>query len=265
MTQHDSNRDVYLDGFADNSGGDEPRSPFRQRGFMLAAGLAGLLLVLGIVVTVLSLTGADEPTTGSTDPATDATSSPPSTTGDNPAASRCGLPGLDTSGTLDEAPKGVTWQLVGSKAVPSSENAGPGVVDESGLRYCFAHTREGAVLMAANALGWSGIDQGQILEHSVASGPGYDSALEDWQNGESSTGGDDESRVQIRGFVLPAYSEDTALVELAMELETGQLVNASLELVWERNDWRLRLAPDGTPWRLKNMTDLAGYVPWRGV
>jgi hypothetical protein len=265
---HDNSRgDVYVDGFADDAETEPPRNPFRQRGFMLATVLVALVVVLGVVVTALSLTDKDDPPSPSGQPDVDATASASPTANGDPSASRCGLPGYETSGALDEPPSDVTWQLVGTVAVPASTSAGPGETgDDAALRYCYSHTPEGAVLMAANTTTWGQVDDGRaILEVSVAAGPGHEVALTEWGSGSSGSGDDAEYRGQIAGFDLAAYTGEAAVVDLALELESGQLVSAKIELAWEQNDWRLRLTPDGRAFQTELLPNLSGYVPWRGV
>jgi hypothetical protein len=236
--------------------------PFRQRGFLASAVVLAVLLVLGVVVTVLTIVGGDDVRARTIDVTPSPTSSESST---DPDASRCDLPGLEKSGTLSKPPEDVTWELVGTTALPASEEAGPGVVEDSGLRYCYAHTPEGALLMAANAFGWEHSDPESVVANSVASGPGKDAALAELEAGTAGGDGEDSFIFQIRGFRLLAYTDRAALVDIAVEASAGQFVSAPLELAWEGGDWRVRLTPDGSPFNGKPLPDLTGYVPWAGA
>lgn len=240
---------------------EDPR-PFRQRGFVASAAVLAVLVVLGVVITVVTIVDDDSP--AAREPASPSSSAQPSETSTDPEASRCGLPGLEKSGTLSAPPKDVTWDLVGTIALPSTEEAGPGEVEDSGLRYCYAHTAEGALLMAANVFGWEESDPESVIANSVATGPGKDAALAELESGAANDS-DDAFVFQIRGFRLMAYTAQSALVDIAVEATTGQFVSAQLELVWEDSDWRVRLTPDGSPFNGKPLPDLTGYVGWVGA
>jgi hypothetical protein len=245
--------------------------PLRQRKFLTAAVVIAAVVVLGVLVTAMSLLGGDDPeaTTGATDGSATPATPPAAEEGDRDA-SLCGLEGRESNGSLGAPPEDVTWQLVDTFALPSSAADGPGETDESGVRYCYARTREGAVLMAASILAWSALDGDEvaaaILEHSIASGPGYDVIAEEVEKGEALTGdGRDENRLQIAGFQLVSYTADAAVVDVVVKAATGQLASTPVELAWERGDWRVRPAPDGTLIRPQPVPDLTGYVAWAGV
>lgn len=242
---------------------EDPR-PFRQRGFVASAAVLAVLVVLGVVITVVTLVDDDSP--AAREPGSPSFSAEPSETSTDPDASRCGLPGLEKSGTLSAPPKNVTWELVGTVALPSTEEAGPGEVEDSGLRYCYAHTPEGALLMAANTFAWDEADPAAVVANSIASGPGKaaaEAALEDGTAGGSDTGSD--QLLQIRGFRLLAYNGSSAMVDIVVQASPGQFVSLALELVWEGGDWRLRLSPDGSLFNGKAVPDLTGYIPWAGA
>jgi hypothetical protein len=234
---------------------------FRQRGFIASAAVLAVLVVLGVVVTLLTVFDGDASTPT---PAAPSSSSDPTKTPTDPAASRCGLEGLDKSGTLSQPPDDVTWELVGTIAIPASEDAGPGVIEDSGLRYCYAHTPEGALLMAANTLTWSEVGSDEILANSVASGPGREAAEAEWNDAADNPEGN-ERRFQITAFKLSAYTDEAAMVDLVIQSGEGQLVSMPMELAWENGDWRLRLTPDGSLFNGKALPDLTGYVLWSGA
>ena len=188
---------------------------------------------------------------------------------DDPAASVCGLPGHDTSGTLTTPPKGATWDLAGQVAVPKSKAAGPGKINtKTGVRYCYAHTREGAVTAAANVYSWSVAlkrDPTGLIERNVATGPGYDAAMNQAQAGDAAGDSTSDVLIQIRGFELKAYSDTSALVSIALQSQNGGLVQQPVELSWEKGDWRFRFQPDGTPTAPERLDSLGAYVPWAGA
>lgn len=202
----------------------------------------------------------------STAPAAMPSATSPGPASKDPDASLCGLKG-DASTSLAQAPADVTWTLAGTAAVPDSKSAGPGVVTKRGVRYCFAHSPEGALLAAANVYSWGAAhaaDPTGPVQHNVAAGPGYAQAL-----AAVKAAGPDAatmtSTVQIRGFRMTAYTPDDALVDLAFQVDMGGYVHQQLELVWERGDWRLRLAPDGSMATPEGLDDLTSYTTWMGA
>ncbi len=231
----------------------------------------GVLLVAMAVFVILDALGGDDDRIGADTAQTPgATASrAASTTADANVGSVCGLGGHDRSGPLVEPPEGVTWTLVGRMAIPASDVSGPGVVDgRTGVRYCYARTRAGALLAAAGFHSWSEVParhQVTVVEHGVASGPGNDIARQAAQDLPSEPAGEGRGEpVQIRGFQLLAYTDDAALVDLAFQRGSG-FTHHQLELVWEGGDWRVRLRPDGTVPGAEAIPDLTGYVPWMGA
>jgi hypothetical protein len=242
----------------------EKSSPWTRPGVIAAAGFLALILVLGIVLTAIGVFDDDKTNGDATPGPTSSASSTPT----NPAASICGLPGHETSGALGTAPRSTTWELVGSVAVPSSRTSGPGKVEDSGLRYCYAHTKEGAVFAAANFYSWgeaSRTDAAGVIEHGVASGPGFEAALEQAKNAAPAASDSPSTPVQIRGFRLISYSDSTALVDVAFEISGSGFSHHQLELAWDRGDWRVRVLPDGSLPSGSGLPDLTGYVPWAGA
>ena len=239
-----------------------------RKGLIGAGIVLAILLAMGVFVAVMTFVGDDEPDdpTPTTTPTTKPTPSDTTSSAADPEASICGLEGHQTKGGLDTAPS-ADWELIGKSAIPSSDTAGPGVTEDSGVRYCFAHTAEGAVMAGANFYSWgeaSRNDPTGVVEHGVASGPGYDAALEQASAGPDAPA--EDRFVQIRGFRVVTYTEDVALIDYAFEIGAQQgYAHHQLELSWERGDWRLRVGPDGSVSPGGPLPDLVGYVPWSGA
>ncbi|GGO94028.1 hypothetical protein GCM10011584_34090 [Nocardioides phosphati] len=238
----------------------EKPSPWTRPSFIAAAGLLALIVVVGIVLSAIGVFGDDKAKDAAPAPTSSTTSTP-----SDPDASVCGLEGHETSGALGTAPKDVKWELVGRVALPSSKTAGPGRVEESGLRYCYARTKEGAVLAAANVYSWPAVtDDEGIVEHAVASGPGKTAVANSTRDGDADEG--EGVSVQIRGFRLLSYSDTSAMVDFAFQnATTNSYVHASMEMAWEDGDWRVVLNPDGSFNPGSALPDLTGYVPWSGA
>lgn len=236
-----------------------PNSPFRRKGFIAAAVVVGIIFLAAIIVLVTTFLGSPKDETPST---TAPTSSPNSSSSPDPAEdpSVCGLKAFETDDTLNGAPD-VEWELVGTVAAPSSESAGPGSIDK-GFRTCYAHTAEGALVMASNFLAMgSDATLGDRLLELVAPGPGRDALASELGNSSSSS-----TRAQIAGFAIGAYSEDAATVDLAMNYSDGTLISIPLKLLWVEGDWKVELTAAGEyPLAPVQLDNLGGYTPWSGA
>lgn len=243
----------------------EQRSSRSWLWLFIAAGVLAVIVAMGIFVSIATITDDDNPTANPKP--TEPVSTAPTTPAD-PDKSICGLPGHKLDGTLNQPPENVTWNLVGAFAAPASRTAGPGTIEKSGLRYCYAHTPEGALLAAANVYTWgqtSRTDRIGVIEHGVASGPGYDAAI---AQAKADTGETSEPTlmVQIRGFRLLSYSGTSALVDLAFQGgPSGGLAHHQVELIWERGDWRVQLRSDGSAADGGRLPDLTNFTPWAGA
>lgn len=236
----------------------DSRSPFRSRGFILAAIVVGAIALAAIVVLVTSLLGGGN---DNADPTPAPTTSPTADAGDSDP-SVCGLEGFEETSSLTAAPDN-DWELVGTMAAPTDPTgAGPGEVDSAGFRSCFAHTAEGALYAAVNFVA-TGTDAtiGPRLIELVAPGPGRD-ALE----GQPSGGSASNLRAQIAGYKVSAYSTETATIDLALNYSSGELVSVPLKLVWAEGDWKVEMTATGElPLAPAQLQNLGGYTPWSGA
>lgn len=228
----------------------EEKSP---RWKLLAAALVvGVVVAMGVILSVRGFTGDDADST------TAAPSSAPTDTND----SVCGLPGNENSGSLSAAPT-ATWTLIADFAVPATK-AGPGVVQEDGLRHCYAHTPEGVVLAAAN---FAGMDRdptrtAQVADKLIAPGPGREIRRQASEETTATTT-PDPLRLQIAGVQVITYSGSASTVDLLMRGTDGKYVAQQFEMVWAEGDWRLAISDDG---QLKSeprsVPDATGHLPW---
>ncbi len=240
------------------------QSPWSGRGFIAAAVVLGVIVALGMAIVVSNLVGGGpgDPPTAAENGAVD----PGQQTSSVDSDSVCGLTDIALTGTVDQPPA-AEWTLLGTIAVPAADGVGPGVVNDDGFRYCFAHTPEGSLFMAANAAGMGARPQleRQFVEHFVAEGPGRTAALGDvgTHTGSGDTAG---VRVQIAGFRILSYDGDRASVDLAFRVSTGATMVQALDLVWRNGDWRIEVAPDGELQSdMAQVPDLSGYTPWGGA
>jgi hypothetical protein len=256
------------------------QSPFTRPGFVMAAVLIAIIVILGLVLAIVSATRDDDAPTGtaSTSPTEEASSSEPepTTTAAPPVLTKpaylstCGLEGFEPTGTVTAAPE-VEWALLGTTALPSSATAGPGTVRDDGLRACFQHTPEGALLAASNYYAMATTDDtlALLVEENVKEGPGREALLtllaqEEAAGASDSTGA--QVRSQLQGFKILYYDGGTATVDLAFLGSNGVLAAQAYQLEWLNGDWKMVVRDTGEPpTSMTVLTSLAGYVVWSGV
>lgn len=236
----------------------ERPSPFTRPGFIAAAVLIAVVVVLGIILLIVNLSG------GQADPGPSATgqaTSEPTATLDTEAASVCGLGGVELTGTVSVAPD-ASWAYDGTTAYPTSPAYGPGATDPAGFRYCFQHSPTGALFAAANAVS-AGADPESALawtSYFLAPGEFRDEILAESDSPEGGSG----SRAAIVGFRVLEYDGDSALIDLAVSTSTTDgtgVISGVYPLVWSGGDWKLDTdTPD--PLDVATIPNVAGYTAW---
>ncbi|TLM80885.1 hypothetical protein [Pseudarthrobacter sp. NamE5] len=235
-------------------------NPFTKPGFIIAAALVVALIAATVIIFLLPKgQGNAQPaeTSGS------ATVSPSASAAVN--KSICGLP-ASSDVALGSAPSS-KWELVGRMAAPTDPNTiGPGVTAENGFRSCFAQSPTGALYAAANMVALGGLsDEGiqrELIEKLVVPGRGRDAALKDIRTPSSA----DSSSIQIRGFVIKAYSTTAAHVDLAFSTSTGEYGHCVLPLKWIDGDWKVEISDAGELLNdVAQIRDLGGFIPWSGA
>ncbi len=247
---------------------DQPGSPWTQKGFIAAAVVVGLLIILGAVLVITRPSDGDDradpgpqPTTSTPAPTATSSASTPSTD------SACGLPAGDQAVPVTAPPK-TEWELVGTIAVPSApETHGPGQI-EDGLRSCFARTPTGALYAAANLVASTSVPELRepVVRMLGAEGPERDRALELLASDDAPA----TSGVQIAGFTFLNYDGETTTVDLAVRALSGAsqvgYAHIPVTLRWEEGDWKVVFGADGALGAGTGpIPDLAGYVPWAGA
>lgn len=237
-------------------------NPFTKPGFIIAAALVLALIAGAIVIFLLPKgQGNAQPAPAANNGSTAASPTTPA----EAAGSICGLPASSET-ALGSAPKS-KWELVGRMATPTDpETFGPGVTDGSGFRSCFAHSPTGALYAAANMVALGGLSDGaiqkELIEKLVVPGPGRDAALRDVRTPSST----DSSSIQIRGFVLKAYSTTAAHVDLAFSTPTGEYGHGVLPLKWVDGDWKVEISDSGELLNdVAQISDLGEFIPWSGA
>jgi hypothetical protein len=242
----------------------QPRSPFSRPGFIASAVVIGVIVLAAIVVLVTSIVNGNNgdvdatPTPSVSAPTSPSESAEP--TEDPADASVCGLEGFEEESSLDAAPTD-EWDLVGTVAAPfDPEGSGPGLVDATGFRSCFAHTAEGALYAASNmlAMGSDARLQPLLADRAAVPGPGRDAAME---APPSST----QFRYQISGYKV-TYTATQATVDLLVTGSGGELVSVPFLLQWSEGDWKTVLTDDGQQ-ALPSaaLQNPGGYTTWAGA
>ena len=240
---------------------NEKRSPFTRPGFIAAAGVVAVIVVCAIILAIINLSRGDsEPAPA---PSTSAPSPTPSTS--SPAASgdesMCGLSGVELTGTVSAGPP-ATWEFEGTMGYPTSPTFGPGKTDPAGFRYCFQHSPEGALFMAANsfAQGSGSGDNRAWAEYVFADGPYRNQLLAESTNTSSIAG----TRTSIEGFRILNYDGKHATIDLAVSVSTASgttTVSGVYTLVWVDGDWKVS-TENATPLDVAPIPNVAGYTTW---
>lgn len=244
------------------------KSVFTRPGYLAASALVVLLVAGAIFLTVRGLT-TDEPgdpisPSVSASPTQGSATTPPepSPTSTPEETSVCGLPDGSSGDRLVAAPA-TDWDYIGTTAVPSSHEFGPGETTEGGMRYCFQRSPEGALVMAANAVaqGSSAEINAEWFDYVLSNGQ-YRDAINEESTGEIQDR--PGVRINIAGFRLLEYNGSTATIDIAARSTVdGQAftVSAIYHIVWEDGDWKMN-TDHLHPMEMTVIPDLTGYIGW---
>lgn len=237
--------------------------------FLISAMSIVLLVFIGIVLFVVTGDEEDAPVESAA-PSQSTTARQAPTMDAAPVRSGDSTCGLDTSGgtTLTAPPKDTTWEYLNGLFGPKSETHGPGTVDpDTGVRSCFSHTPEGALMAVAGFFATSGDPQLFLdtVRARAIDGPGKDKNLGLIQKrvDENDT---TTTPISIAAFKLLAYSDDKASIELVLGAEAGQETyyqTQSADIIWQDGDWYFLVRENGKAGSISGqISDLSGYVPW---
>jgi len=235
-------------------------SPFRSRGFIVAASIVGLIAVIAVIALVVGLFNGNNDATPPTPTTSPAASTAP---GKDEEASVCGLPGFEEAGTIDSAPE-TEWELVGTVAAPTdSEGAGPGKVESNGFRSCYAHTPEGALFAAVGYFAVASDTRNTNRLYELLA----DGSVKDQLKATPVPAEAGADRLQVAGFKINSYSADEAVVDVAWSVTSqgGVLVSFPTVLKWEAGDWKVVIGDSGPAFAPSPLENLGGYIPWAGV
>lgn len=258
------------------TGEQKPKS-FKRPLIIIAAALVGAFAVLGVVLSVKTLTSGGEQQTATSraaetgegknntaEAATDSKEDATKADSDADSGSVCGLRPVKMEGTLDRSPK-IKWEYAGTTAFPVSEEFGPAAVNDDGIKYCFARTPEGAALAAAAGAGYFNNQETLVAwyEQGMLPGPVKDELLANHTQLSNNNG---SSRVTISAFRLLSYDGNTAKVDVAGTVSIygrNTYVSYVYPLVWSDGDWKVDF-PESflTGEGAAVLQNLSGYVHW---
>src|SRR4051794_37361958 len=227
---------------------DEPRSPWLRTGFVLAAAFIGFVTVIGgAVVATSDASGEDDRSTAS-QPAPDRAAGAPSSRspgggdgGDGDDA--CPRLADERQGVPTAAPRGVTWDLYGAVALPSSKAAGPAVAGEDVAR-CYARTPVGALLATSQiSVRYLAADNWRKVTRTQTVGAGRDAYIAERTKAEAEENApadrDGGAHGQIAGFKFVTYNHTTAVIQTVWRFPDGRMQAATTTVLWRGGDWRL--------------------------
>ncbi|MDF9277440.1 hypothetical protein P4U43_06490 [Arthrobacter sp. EH-1B-1] len=229
-----------------------------------------VVLLIGTGIILFTFLGNNEETDAAP-PAQPQTSAPTATAAESvTGGSICGLNATGGT-TMTTAPENVEWEFLGGIAAPKSAEHGPGLVDEqTGVRSCYSHTPEGALLAVTGMLAASG-DTELLMETTralVLEGPGKQRTIDSLED-RLKSGNTSSVPIEVAGFRLLSYSPERATVEvvLAADSSEGKIYQTTAsDVVWSDGDWHFNLDTDGSGGPIDGqITDLSGYVPWGPV
>jgi hypothetical protein len=251
---------------------DEPRTPWLRTGFVAAAAFIGFVAVIGGAVVLTS-----DPSDAAADATGAAAARPPAARTTGPPSSPAGG---DTSADGDTscpeladrhrqvptaAPEGITWDLYGAVALPSSKASGPAVTGGDVAR-CYAHTPVGALLATSQiSVRYLAADDWLKVTRTQTVGAGRDAYIAQRTAAEETAPADGggSAHGQIAGFRFVTYNDTTAVIQTVWRFPDGRLQAATTTVLWRDGDWRLEYPAE--PAAPTPVSSLAGYAEWGGV
>lgn len=221
----------------------------------VASGVVVILCILLLIYVLAPWGKSHDSSSGSAQGA----GAPP--TGSSPATTGTGCPAPAVNNSVPSGPVPARWNLVERVALPSS-SAGPHVT--SGLRRCYDHSPQGALLAAANiSYGLASSSYKSVYAHQVLPGPNASSAEQD--QAAAAKQAPSSTIAQIRGYRFMNYSPDRAQVQLLTGPDDTSTQQYTFLMQWAGDDWMLNAdAPGGyiSP-QPASMAD--GFTEWSGV
>ncbi|MFJ1567692.1 hypothetical protein [Streptomyces erythrochromogenes] len=252
------------------SSGEWEKPFWQQRGWLISAAfLLSMFLIGGFVL----LTGEDDSSnTGQPQPskptASGQSAATPSAAQSGSAEGRpAGCSTNDSDQNIpQQSPSDLKWKQYQIDLLPVSPSAGPLKFD-GGVWSCYSRTPLGAVLaMQAISAKMGGPDWKAVTEKQVARGTGKDQFVaRRSKQADSTPTGAPGSRGSYVGFRVLTYSKDQATAMTLMRLADGTHGVATMSVVWEDGDWKLRPTLSGsTTESITAVGGPEGFTIWGG-
>lgn len=236
-----------------------PQPWWSRPGFVAAAVLLALVMLVGVVVAVLPDRDQDGQLNAPASRSPIVSTSTPSSSSTPPP----------TQVVPTAAPAGVRWELTGQQAVPGSDVDGPRRRDGK-TAAGFSHTPTGALIAAAQiAIRSAHIAGRESWEPTITRQfvPSADRerllvALRQAPPEQPEPG----ELAPIAGYIYQSYSPDTAVIGIVSRAPGGgqpRYQVLTVTLLWRDGDWRMQAPPGGSWLSLsRQASDLTGVVEW---
>lgn len=243
----------------------EQQNPFMRRGFITAAVLVAVLIIVGAVVIFNGLAKSDDPSTDSNPtPQVSTSATPSASSAVAGGASVCGLKTVKMDGKLNAAPD-AEWRYVGAVTYPGSSTYGPADKTADGFSMCFERTPSGAVFAAAAGMAQLTAPETKLAATKNGLMPGAlrDAGIEALTANPPTDSG--ANRQTYSGFKLLSYDGNEAVVDLGITtVANGKSVYASIlvPLIWHEGDWKMNFDQSNLKESVL-LPNLAGYALWK--
>lgn len=236
-------------------------NPLARPRFLVAGVVVLLIVALGGVLIIRNAQSRDVAEQLPVESSRPSITAPPPSSTSATGSSVCGLDEPRIQKPVTKAPA-VGWEYDGTIAYPTSPEYGPGEKAPEGYRYCFQHSADGALIMAANAVvqGSNPKTGSSWAEYALGDGPYKDQLSEEI----GSASGADGTRMKVVGYRILDFTGQAARVDLGINVSSQNevlFVSAVYELKWQDGDWKLS-ADVPNPLDIATIPDVAAYIPW---
>ena len=222
-----------------------------KKGTYVGAVLGGLLVVGGILATVLTLTGGEDPSVESADGGPQA----------QVEVDLCGEPAASHE-LPDEGFVGHPVELESGVRIAQLDGGGPCKIEPIPVGY--APSPEGALLAAANyatLISVQGDEMTEVIEALTVPGPDTDAMLAELKASPLPLA----EQFQVQGFKIYELNTHEYRVTLAVKGPgVAQPVSWTLSMSWDGTDWKAAPADPITGWEVTSMQGVTidGFTTW---
>lgn len=164
---------------------------------------------------------------------------------------------------VNAVPANTTWDSVHGLHLPAGDD---GPKQTKPVRFGYEHTPQGAVLAAINGQGQMAVvgdkDWPELSRMALAPGQGRDQWAQ--QRALVSVSGSlkADQAPSFRGFKVSDYSQDNAIVTLAVDYPEAGLAAYPVQMTWLSDDWRVVLPTQEDNIEPTSIDNLDGFTPY---